>query len=155
MSYADLLQIAYHEAGHAVIGRAHDPRIVRATIVPDAGRRGHVEFDRVPTDAVAGLSVFLAGPMAEHYLRTRTFAGLNGRPSFDVHASDDWSRMLSYLPTAFHWRDNSTFCLAFERTAGLLIYHWDHVEAVADALLTHKTITGAYVTALLSKHEAA
>jgi hypothetical protein len=137
--------IAYHEAGHAVIGHAQGLRVSRI-YVGDAS--GQVVFDEQwSEDAVLGdpdlldryALMLLAGASAE-WRHTGAVAGSTG----DVAALSrllDRARERGTVPRPDRWR----------RADAETARHWPAIAAVADELV-HRSTPAADLPALLARH---
>jgi hypothetical protein len=162
---SNLIDIAIHEAAHAVLAWVTGRRIERLAMVSDE------QYSRLPSmpDARAGCLVVgplppgvdlkdekyrvladreamiaLAGKLAS--LRYRgasrwdvvlTQSDLEGLSFAASHAGDSQERLNSYLDR-----------LAAKTTQYLDAY-WPHVEALADALLRHRVLSGEQVMTIL------
>jgi hypothetical protein len=151
---------AIHEAGHAVAGFFLHQRIRRVTIVPKDDTLGHAahfpinfevdgEFDRSLRGidrAEKRVVILYAGPIAERKFAPRSRWRLGGSGDFETAA--DW---LSYLQGADD-KYNTLHEKLLWRGAELLVdSRWREINAVADALLEHRTLnTKAVKTAIFS-----
>jgi hypothetical protein len=162
-----LLEIAFHEAGHAVLAWVTGRKIERVSMVTDAQ---YARLRPFPTRSVpagclvvaplpAGVDLLderyrrlaereamiaLAGELAVSRLRGSCRAKGLSRGDLDA---------LTYA--AFHAGD-SPGCLDSQlsriaaQTALYLEVYWSHVEALADALLRRRNMSGRQVIAILS-----
>jgi hypothetical protein len=150
----ELKSTAYHEAGHAIICTVLGGSVVRATIRPTYGLKGHVKSSRLsPADRIIE---GLAGWVAQRkYLRE---AGWWSRMALDdrVEAKDGAAhdianarRLLvsvsrfndgeASLPSAYLRRQREIFDAAWARTVLLVRRHWDRIAALAEILLEKET----------------
>jgi hypothetical protein len=146
-------EVAYHEAGHAVVAFALKLGVKRLTIDPEGGAAGSVEHlrasfsndqmneyeekygkARLRIRVEPDLVVFLAGEIAQ------SMAG----PSYD----GSWEDRGDAINRAERFCDSIEETEAYVswlhvRASDLLRRHWLAVEAVARALLERKTLIGA------------
>lgn len=130
---------AYHEAGHAVACIAKGRKFKYVTISPKDGSRGHIRYNRVPSLEFAksralidrGI-ITLAGTCAEKIKFGRYSHGFG---------HDDGESDRSHAADLFLSADIADARPYYAKTEALLRKHWAKVEAVAGALLTHKTLS--------------
>jgi ATP-dependent Zn protease len=128
---------AYHEAGHAVAGRALGLPCGRATIVPKRGKyAGYAVVSTRGPPVQHRIVVGLAGAMAEaEYFGAAACDGIDGERIDRLVAQTGLSEC--------------TFDRLRRQTHALLSWHWDSVERVAEALLAHKRLAGHEIDALI------
>lgn len=151
--------VAFHEAGHAVARVVLKRGVRSATIRPGDGNLGHVvrfpfgedfmpDVDMRPGDrSLIKREVMAAysGMVAEAFVTGRwNYAGADS----DIHGANN---LLSYLVTS----DDEIEPLGrvlWIRARNLLCepMHRAYVEAVADALLTHETLSGPAIRKVVS-----
>jgi len=123
----EVLGVAYHEAGHAVIAAALGMQVSLVTIVREHGRRGRVEHEDVFSVAELVL-VKLAGLLAHARGINDPYIPFD-RADGDLDFATRWflpDRLLSLATTTNH---------------GLTTY-WREVRTVAKVLLSLQTIDG-------------
>jgi|SRR5579883_2758856 len=140
---------AIHEAGHAVASFYLQQRIRRATIVPDSDSLGHVKhtplqfgsngvFDdslRGVARAEARILICYAGPLAERKFQPRSRWRLHGGADFE-NAGELMARLQG---TDAEY--NRLYAALLWRRAELIVdLRWKDINAVADALLAHRTL---------------
>jgi hypothetical protein len=151
-----LLATAYHEAGHAVVGfhARHMPRLHRVSIVPDptANTLGHVLHHPSPRfveqlradhwNAVMQarfyeqIQMLYAGPLAE-----QRFTGRRN----SIGASADYHAITTLgIRHIGGWGAVTQALFRYLRlsAAAQLTTRWREVEAVAAALVEHRTLRG-------------
>ena len=150
---------AHHEAGHAVAASMLALRVQRASIEPAEDYLGIVSHPRWPkhlTDALqfgrptlsqiarleAHVIVLLAGGIAE-----RQYRGRSNR----VGAADDLHKAVDIvMALSGNAKESSAYLTLLHcRAESLVQVHWGAIEAVAQALLSTKTLTGAEVERLI------
>ena len=143
-------EVAYHEAGHAVMAYFLGVRVLSASIQPEEGiSEGHVLFPGVPTwvennDSPRAyrwleysVRVAMAGPVA-YRIHTGTHsehaASSDSRQAVDLayHACGSTRQVEAWL----HW----LHVVVEEYLSSPM--RWKAVEAVAAALLKHKRLSG-------------
>ena len=152
--------IAYHEAGHAVVGTRLGLELLGSDIVPDgAGGRGHTRFAKpwpgftpraghltaADRDVVARFAVtFMAGFAAEARLGKASDAG-SGYDERDV--VETWIALLADAPA--ERRDLAASYLA--RAAAMLAEpsEWQAVVDLAERLLEVRSMDGEEVRGLI------
>lgn len=130
-----LEEVAYHEAGHVVVGHRLGVDLASADILPDGdGGNGHTVFNvrpgfREEPDYIEAVVVtFLAGPVAE--ARVAGFDNAEGS-GYDLEAvAREWLRLL--VPPARH---GERLAALRARAEELVAESWVQIEAVARALL--------------------
>ena len=157
--------IAYHEAGHAVVGVRLGLRLLGADILPDdAGGRGHTHFahpgpwfkpdpghltpaERDLVDRV--LVTFLAGFAAESRIGEADPDG----SGFDLEdAVRDWVRLLADDPGARQAEIDEHLSRAAELVGDPK--NWRAVERLAGRLLDVERLDGADIRALVAEAAA-
>lgn len=148
ISFAEL--IAFHEAGHAAaafsLGRG--PTVIDLSIIPQEDTAGRVHFTRLDSggaerfhgsDPMTTVTVLLAGPIAEA-------ARAEGVLTYDVRATDDWTRSVAVAAHAFgdHSRAGRYVEWAWDLTASKVTAPglWAGVTAIAWELLECRRIDG-------------
>jgi 8-oxo-dGTP pyrophosphatase MutT (NUDIX family) len=133
---------AYHEGGHAVVGIHWNVPVRKVTIVPREGDRGHIELDGDGGDPVGDLIATLAGPAAS----ARIAARLGGRSDRAVAAQ---------LAEGLAPPGAADDLLNVAGEAAREIVNdpetWRQVEAVAEALLERRTLTGEEVKQIMAE----
>lgn len=152
---------AYHEAGHAVI-RISLPglsRNTKVTIVPKGDALGytkhrcipsdHQSHDPLPSPSMMGKRInqiisLLAGGIAEKRLTKRYNS---------TGAKSDRETAINYACDACGPFGDSELLLQWlwARTSDIVERHWDLIDAVAQALLKDRTLTGDQVGEVMRK----
>ena len=149
---------AYHEAGHAVIGRVLRLTCGRVTIKPDSDSIGHViirdpwqtiqdwedrQHFRDPASAFRGTIIArMAGREAELEI-----FGTQGDEG-DYH--DDEMQIALLLQDAEPWGDPDRFKTRLRgKTRGLVRRHRQSIERIAHALLSRSVLTRDAVEAIM------
>ena len=151
-----LEEVAYHEAGHVVVGHLLGVELASVDILRDGeGGNGHTIFNVPPwfrpsatlderrrRYAEAVVTTFLAGPIAE--ARVAGFHNLEGS-GYDLDAvAREWLRLLE-PPERYEARlDELTV-----RAEALVDENWPAIERLAQALLERRSLTGAEALQLL------
>jgi hypothetical protein len=138
--------LAYHEAGHAVVGYALGLTIERVTINPDETSLGHCRYQNweewtasSPPERV--LSLLLAGAVAEEIA--------TGRPS---GASDDRAALgVARAHSAGDAEALARLTAARQRTACLLEEYWPVVKTLAGALRESRDLQSVQAMATLDR----
>jgi hypothetical protein len=140
---------AFHEAGHAVAAWRAGARFRRATIVPDTDALGSVKhfpfnrkFDPTLDEYVARrrfeplILALFAGVLAEkrHTGRRHNWVGAS-------HDMDAVSRLTDYCAGLGNDERRHYFRWMQARAKAIVEFEWPHIEAVANALLLHRTLT--------------
>jgi hypothetical protein len=128
--------LAYHEAGHAVVGYALGLEIEEVTIIPNETSLGQCRYRDwdawfAATDLDASLSVILAGAVAEELA--------TGRPS---GGTDDLNALLL---SRRRWSGDvaaERLALVRRRTAAFLEEHWPIVKSLAVTLRKERALDG-------------
>jgi ATP-dependent Zn protease len=151
-----LEEVAYHEAGHVVVGHRLGVELASVDILRDGeGGNGHTVFnvpswfrpsahldDRRRRYAGAVVTTFLAGPVAE--AGVAGFHNLEGS-GYDLDAvAREWLRLLE-PPERYESRLEELTA----RAEGLVGENWPAIEKVAKALLERRRLTGAEARDLL------
>lgn len=163
----DAASVAFHEAGHVVLGELIGRPAAGATIEPIAGAAGYVWHGDVrPTTLAEPLPILPAPimPMLKRdcfLIASARYAGLQAEfllhdvdpAGLIVGDSHDDQSTTALLALGFaHVENRSTprgGAQAFARA--LLQAHWPLVEALADALLEHGTLTGDQIKRILNR----
>lgn len=161
--------LAYHEAGHAVAQYyvMPDQKIVRATIVRlSSGAQGHVQ----PVDTVEqhiepvmryayDTIVSLAGRAAEKILTGQIYRSVGGdyknvRDNLVIMAQSGFFGPSLAIDLTSNSKALQDYWLQLEdMTDRLLRRHWKEVTALAEALLTHNTLSGKEVVAIIEANQ--
>lgn len=156
-----LAATAYHEAGHAVMSILVNRIPVSATIEPDGtGVVGKVDFEAdAPPQA---RRYFDESSVKRAYARARVLGELAGSIAHDIFEpgrqrdgadqhDDHWASQLAIEMVS--WMDASAFLDAARKEAEVLLRtHWAAVEALALALLDHRTMQREDILAALRPH---
>lgn len=151
MDYREIVEhirTSYHEAAHAVIAERLGRRVLRASIEPDARRRGHV-LHSDPFITVEQAAALLATGSKQTTLVGRdTRLALAGAVAELIHLgdydqagaqSDIDSALLRLMETG---PIGDRFHAAFEEACRLVEQEWPAVQRVAALLREHGTIDG-------------
>jgi ATP-dependent Zn protease len=137
---------AYHEAGHALVGRNFHLQIERITIDPTPERLGGFTAEAERPDGetdYALAATYLAGWCAER----RHNPDANNRGS-----REDFDKAQKLLDRFNATRSDK---LSVERiladTDDLVAHYWNEVGAVASALLEENTLSGKDITKICEK----
>jgi ATP-dependent Zn protease len=136
---------AYHESGHAVIFHRYGHKIYEVSIKRGATKEtraaylGHVEADRGLK--IEGLVALFGGSAAE------TIAFGEHNPD-GCRTDKELAAAVKLWDDALDWRGKAMF-EAFR----ILRQRWSSVEALAECLLEHETLTGDQVSAIITKVE--
>jgi ATP-dependent Zn protease len=147
----DLKHIAYHEAGHAVIGLVVGYDVRSVTIKPKYGALGKTSVqpgaassNRCVDRDAAAIKIGLAGPLAEQLISPVRFDELltNG-------CRHDWRNVKRIARDLNTPREAEILIvmLAIE-TATLVQQHRQSIVSVATALLERETLTGEEIARL-------
>jgi Peptidase family M41 len=159
MRQAQLTRTAYHEAGHAVMAHLVHRRILTATIVPnpDDGTLGHCACGPVPAfnpdrrwdsrtrhTAERLIRIQLAGGLAEKVYTGRhywTQADRDLRAAYQLahYAMGEGKGLELYM----RWMRHDTEVIIRHP------WNWLCIEAVAGALLEHRTLSGRALRAII------
>jgi ATP-dependent Zn protease len=131
--------VAYHEAGHAVIGLMLGCEVRMATIRPRYSSLGSVDVQPGGSVETAQIKVDLAGPLAERLVSPLSFFDLINRGS-----RTDW---LSAWKAAR--RDEDVILDLIRETKALVQQYRDAIVRVATALLERETLTGDDIKSLI------
>ncbi len=145
-----LEEVAYHEAGHVVVGHRLGVDLASADILPDGhGGNGHTVFNvrpgfrEQPAYIESVVVTFLAGPVAE--ARIAGFENPEGS-GYDLDAiARDWLRLLAPPAERAARRAELT-----RRAEQLVAENWTQIEAVAQALLRRRSLARDDALALIS-----
>ena len=143
------LAIAYHEAGHAVAAFALDIPVHNVSIVPDEKREGHVRLAVHYSNTQDAVTLSLAGPAAQEHRQRRK--GLRFSDYLDdySYAWDCLREILSDDGAAklFHELEQRAKDIVTSEK------YWPAVEAVAEALVRHRKMTGRQVEECIRNSE--
>lgn len=137
--------LAYHEAGHAVIGSALGLQIERMTIVPSEGSLGQCRYhgwdEEAAEDLDTALLVILAGAVAEEIVM--------GAPS---RGADERRALALALSRGISEAEASERILGARRlVARFLEDHWPIVKALAVVLRKERALDGAQANAVIAR----
>lgn len=149
--------IAYHEAGHAIAGRAMGLTIHEVSIVPDEDTQGRCKLagDFFDFGATARLSredkrqfraliiYALAGGIAENLASIHQCTDIS---AFDYQQAYECAMRLSKNPDVY-------LAARKKETRNLLEMRWGEVQKVATALLKYDRISGDEIPAILAPGE--
>jgi len=160
MDEVTLTAMAYHEAGHAVIGKYLDFPIKIVTLIPDSKTLGHAAFHwpAAPNDLNdpfqrvmfedAAVTAF-AGPLAEErYLGSRH--GLSSMGDYE----DAFLYLQRFESDERIW--NAWAAYLQERARFFVCRHcraWNEIKAVAQLLLERTTLSAAHIDAICKSVE--
>jgi len=174
----DLTTSAYHEAGHAVIAWYYGRRILRAAISQDKDKKGNCEiirlFGKFPNIEVhefeKEMDIIMAGAAAEEQLTGKINVGTDwaGTDYPDaINVASEWAKKTGKTLNSEYLIDQSIdvegikgclFSGAFLNEFGGNVRNLmsrphilRSVEAVANALLKHKTLNRDEVSRIISK----
>lgn len=146
--------LAYHEAGHAVMGWCLGQRFRAISIVPSTGSQGRVCFDDAlkedtcaiheGTPMASAVMIYMAGPLAAWSLERRFRA---------VHSLADLTRaeQLIRRHTASTPIEQTCLTQLKEKTWNMLAKDecWRAVVSLAEALMRYKKLTGKTARAII------
>jgi len=149
----DLMETAYHEAGHAVAAVLHDLVFWYVTIVPGEDDLGHVDYGIRPAFLNVGHRRFArelrdylvcnrAGPLAEERL--------TGHRN-DVLGSGDDQIFWSTLWQMYGERGDRHARDLTGQARRLVYAHWSSIERVAQALIQEQTLPFTAVEQLVQQ----
>jgi len=153
-----LLSVAYHEAGHAVAAFALGVPVQRATIVPGEESAGHIKHAKIfPRSdspewdtsyrnrgrAERSVIIFLAGDIAERHHNPKRRRGDAGDRHAAIRLLDAFARSDDHLQKWFKALMQETDDIITSKR------WWPKVEAVAQALVQHRKMSGKEVTACI------
>jgi hypothetical protein len=142
-------EVAFHEAGHAVIGHELDLAIETATIKPGGGYLGRVthDFFRRIDDYTNDILCSMAGAIAELEFSGQPFEWK--RPNLRVDL-----RNIRYAKWRLENDGHEVHPDSYyeEQTRKLVREHWRKIEAVADALLKKETLSRIELRELLRNY---
>ena len=141
---------AFHEAGHAIVGAVRDRPPLWVTVIAADGASGKTEFPEDWLDEYKRVQNY--SPEKRCYIETRILTVVAGTIAHDLHCPDrahdagdecDDRRACAFIAESAGWASddrNGYFLRLQERARGLLQTNWPWVEAVARALIEHKTL---------------
>jgi hypothetical protein len=151
-----LRHIAFHEAGHAVVGRVLNMPCGLVTIVPDEALIGHAEIGdersildewrcqgRQRSEAAMFRAQILAG-MAGREAEVVILGDARGESRYD---REEIARLLNEVTAGSHVERLEVRLRSWTRT--LCQRHAHRIDAVAEALLREGTLSDAQVRALI------
>jgi hypothetical protein len=151
---------AIHEAGHAVAAFYLRHRVRKVTIVPTGDALGHVRHNPIMfakqgvfDDSLRGIAraetriiILYAGPIAHRRFRPKSPWKLGGTSDFDLA-----SKLMSHLEGP-DYKCNRLYDRLLWRRAELLVdLRWRDINAVAKALLRHRTLNAREVNAAIDR----
>jgi hypothetical protein len=135
-------EIAYHEAGHAVVALAFCATGLRASIKRRAGSAGRVVHGHLPNaDDNKVLFITLAGPLAHRRFAPRSKWWFGGGGDFAM------VEKLVFGGTAANKQKYLSSMV--DRAEAIVDYFWNDIEAAAKALLKHETLSGDELAAVI------
>jgi hypothetical protein len=147
--------VAYHEAGHAVAAWCLKLKVPSVTIVPDDDSAGHVESEREDQSICDAIdrgdrwdtSRFMAeklvmGLQAGRVAQQRYSARSVRRRHYANDLSKCVALLLKYDPDRVKPNARLHRLLLDQWTESLIEQHWHLVEAVAEALLERRELSG-------------
>lgn len=142
---------AFHEAGHAVMAVLCGATVECADAIRRPGQAGHCTY-KIRRDPRRSLCIGLSGGVAEWLSR-------NGQgQEFDASCACDLTEAdldLAKLHGGNVRRESSReYRAALALTKRLLCEHWGAVKAVAQRLLSHGTVSGRFIHAVVACHRA-
>lgn len=141
----ELKAVAYHEAGHAVVGVLMGVYFDAVTIIPNVAEEtgGFVNFlddDVAEEDA---LIILYAGPAAEAKFRKCSF--LNTHSISDLKRArlifETWIQPERKTDGSDDPRLSQLYYVTNKQAKLVVNSVWDKIEAVSDALIERKTLT--------------
>ncbi len=141
---------AFHEVGHAIVGAVRDRPPLWVTVIAADGASGKTEFPENSLDEYKRVQNY--SPEKRCYIETRILTVVAGTIAHDLHCPDrahdagdecDDRRACAFIAESAGWASddrNGYFLRLQERARGLLQTNWPWVEAVARALIEHKTL---------------
>ncbi|MBZ5688860.1 MAG: hypothetical protein LAP86_27945 [Acidobacteriia bacterium] len=148
----DIIEVAHHEAGHAVAAFVLNLKIARKglTIVPNEQSRGSVSLPprfRERLDTTPGGSLPPSDRIRIENYAIAACAGDEAQKRFNPHRRYQGHDDVEYAEKLLsNISGNDDICSARLKVArlearSLVNKHWDEIEAVAATLLEHKTLT--------------
>ena len=155
-------EVAYHEAGHAVVGYLTGNIPIMATIVHDGESSGHVEYSQcryAELKSVVHLPMEFVDVLEGHVLTT--LAGIAAQDIFRISvglgAGDDCDvSNASLLMSLFDLDENENgpfLSAARSKAHEMLITHWRSVERIATELLVWQTLDQQDIISLIDDCE--
>lgn len=144
------IDLAHHEAGHAVIALWHDVEVLETRIDrPDVGADGRTRFRKIDfakasrDELKAQLAATLGGPLANNQRMTWPLSG------YDT-TDEGWAKTFVFLLD--YSRDE--FEQVQSTTAGILQFLQSDVRALAAALLDRGAIPGSEIKQVIKEYRA-
>ena len=139
----DLLSIAFHEAGHAVAAFALGVPVRLASIVPDEDGAPHVIWAKIQDFCWQNrVIILLAGGIAQRHHNPESRRG----------DADDLQQAVDTIDRLARPNDHRKWFAALAQEAEDIITRWwPAVEALAEALMQQRTMSGREVTACILK----
>jgi hypothetical protein len=145
-----LQRTAYHEAGHAVAAAQLGIRIARVTIDSGEDYSGRLyTFNGMDgASEHVGAVMLMSGEAAQNIFAPRSCSFVNGLSEKDHYLLMQWLRHNGHPG----FEDHGRLERKYKRAArGFVREHWPDVDAVALALLEHKTLCGPDVHSIISE----
>jgi hypothetical protein len=159
--------VAFHEAGHALVGLTHFGNVGAVTIRPEGRALGNAITERFMWRPEVIVALLAGGGQGAHLARSKAHQAI--RWSLAGHAAeglytgvalrgwpddDDVRAALAYCAAAYpgdRTLDGTLLRVETRRVRAWLWQHWEHVEALVEALLARETLTGDAVHAALGE----
>ncbi len=148
---------AYHEAGHAVISHFEGVTVRRASVIPDAETQGHVlkkiaarfqpDIDSSSCRARKYIEALIMSSLAGHIAEERR-AGVSISPDGAASDRETAADLAAYVNGSVKAAELYLAWL-HERTVNKVDVRWWAVEAVAQSLLAHSTLSGREVRSII------
>lgn len=157
-----LKRTAYHEGGHAVVSVLTRRQVKKVTIVPDGETLGEVVHYGWPPSIIEDTATrasesksrrWLFREMIIHHAGMIAEAKGTGGMTEDIveWGGSDSSTLADYVLQAFG-DSQKKVDQTKQETKKLLDAHWEAVEAIAAALLEHRTLSGKRVRAIVMEN---
>lgn len=156
-----LQSVAHHEAGHAVVNWKEGVPVTSVSIIPKEDSVGHiisrhilheinVEWDDSPQTrslVESRIRICLAGPIAQKMFNPHGFR--------KHHAEHDWKEATNLVLYLGGDEETTNACIQQlkNQTHDIIDRHWDRVEAIAEALIEQKKLSGAQVKEIIERTE--
>jgi hypothetical protein len=150
---------AYHEAGHAVLSWVVGLEMDRASIEPQGSSLGRVSF--IDIEHMEAYDEVMHRYLVSSYAGVKAVELYTGRPTaLDDPNTDarvegsDWDSIIALTQTLAGHEESEQVALqeqAEEQAQRILRENWRGVEAVAEALLKHRTLDSAHLSRILKE----